>query len=43
LEKEARDRQACGQGGVLLVENFPQGSENGKTRDKLGEMLNMLM
>ena len=36
VEKEARDRQACGQGGVLLKENLPEA--NGQTRDKIGEL-----
>ena len=31
---EAKERQKGGQGGVLLVETFPQG--NGKSRDKAG-------
>jgi len=55
LEKEARDRQEAGnnqhrvveifppgENGVLLPEILPEASK-GDTRDKLGEMLNMLM
>ncbi|MEY2655499.1 MAG: hypothetical protein RLZZ524_2527, partial [Pseudomonadota bacterium] len=37
VERLARERQKCGQGGVLLVENLPQASDDAgsKTRDKL--------
>lgn len=37
LEEEARKRQACGQGGVLLSANLREA--NGKASDKAGEML----
>jgi protein gp37 len=37
MEKEARDRQACGQGGILLPEILPEASK-GDTRDKIGEL-----
>ena len=45
LEKEARDRQlsTLKQNGSSDVEIFPQREDEGRTRDKLGEMLNMLM
>ncbi len=33
LARQARERQACGQGGVLLRENLPQASQEGKVRD----------
>ena len=36
MKAKAKERQACGQGGVLLVEKFPQA--NAKARDELGKM-----
>ena len=36
VKAKAKERQACGQGGVLLVEKFPQA--NAKARDELGKM-----
>jgi ParB family transcriptional regulator, chromosome partitioning protein len=40
IEKErARERQACGQGGVLLGETFPEAT--GRARDKVAEKVGL--
>ena len=35
LARQARERQACGQGGVLLKENLPEA--NNQVRDLIGQ------
>ena len=37
IAAKAKERQACGQGGALLVADLPQG-ETGKTRAELSSM-----
>lgn len=37
IAKKARDRQSCGQGGILLPEILPGGSK-GDTRDEIGSL-----
>ena len=37
LSDRAKDRQACGQGGVLLKENLPEANEKGQVRDLIGK------
>jgi len=39
LDRQARKRQACGQGGVLLMENLPQAKEERcPVRDQIGKL-----
>jgi hypothetical protein len=40
IEKQARERQRGGQGGILLVENSPQANET-KTRQKIAKIANV--
>ena len=38
IEKKAKENQACGQGGVLLLTNSTKAKESVNTRDKLAKI-----